>query len=387
MHEEARPDLIIVGGGLAGGLVARALAERRPEVSVRLIEAGETLGGNHVWSFFDGDVLAADRWLIDPLICHRWDSYSVAFPAYTRVLEQGYNSIESERFDAVLRAGLPADTVIAARVAALTATSVTLEDGRELAAGAVIDARGPGDLATLKLGWQKFVGQLFHCQEPHGLERPVVMDATVEQIDGYRFVYLLPFDANSVFVEDTYYSDDPALDVATVKARIADYVAAKGWRATPSNKIETGVLPVVIGGDFDAYWASTGTGIAKAGMRAGAFHPTTGYSLPDAVRLAVRIADAPDLSARALARLTQGFARSLWRKRGFYRLLDTMLFRAAFPHERYRIMERFYRLAPALIDRFYAGRSTRRDQLRVLIGKPPIPIPRALRAIVKEWTT
>ena len=42
----------------------------------------------------------------------------------------------------------------------------------------------------------------------------------------------------------------------------------------------------MLGGDFDAYWRSTGTDLAKAGMRAGLFHPTTGYSLPDAVRLA-----------------------------------------------------------------------------------------------------
>ena len=38
------------------------------------------------------------------------------------------------------------------------------------------------------------------------------MDATVEQQDGYRFVYCLPFTSTSVFVEDTYYQDTPMLD-------------------------------------------------------------------------------------------------------------------------------------------------------------------------------
>ena len=51
-----RPDLIILGGGLAGGLVALALASKRPDLGVVIVEAGETLGGNHVWSFFDADV-------------------------------------------------------------------------------------------------------------------------------------------------------------------------------------------------------------------------------------------------------------------------------------------------------------------------------------------
>ena len=207
------------------------------------------------------------------------------------------------------------------------------------------------------------------------------MDATVEQIDGYRFVYVLPFGPTQLFVEDTYYSDSPELDVEAVRGRVIDYAAAQGWRVTPADRIETGVLPVVLSGDFDAYWRSTGEGLAKAGMRAGLFHPTTGYSLPDAVRLASAIARAPDLSREGLARLTRDHAARAWRGRRFYRLLDTMLFRAAEPAERYRLLERFYRLPEPLIGRFYAAQSTWRDQLRILTGKPPVPIGRALRAI------
>ena len=377
-------DVAIAGGGLAGGLVALALARRRPELRIAIVEAG-TIGGNHVWSFFDSDVVGADRWLVEPLVCHHWEGYDVAFPDHARGFDQGYNAIESERLDAVLRAALPAHAIVMGRAAAIDQDGILLEGGGRVAARAVIDARGPGDLCRLDLGWQKFVGQLLHLEEPHGLTRPVVMDATVAQIDGYRFVYLLPFDAHSVFVEDTYYSDSPALDVPALTARIADYARGRGWTATALNRIETGVLPVVVKGDIAAYWASTGAVGAKAGMRAALFHPMTGYSLPDAVRLAVRIAAAPDLSARALAALTRHQARGLWRKRGFYRLLGILLFRAARPDERYRIMERFYRLDPGLIGRFYAGRSTLYDKLRILIGKPPIPIPRAVRAIAREW--
>ena len=61
-------DLAIIGGGLSGGLVALAFAALRPEVRLLLVEQGERPGGNHVWSFFDGDVAPADRWLIDPLV-------------------------------------------------------------------------------------------------------------------------------------------------------------------------------------------------------------------------------------------------------------------------------------------------------------------------------
>ena len=69
-------------------------------------------------------------------------------------------------------------------------------------------------------------------------------------------------------------------------------------------------VPVAIGGDFDAFWRKGGVRVPKAGLRAGLFHPTTGYSLPDAVRLAARIATVSDLSTPALYDLTYGMASS-----------------------------------------------------------------------------
>ncbi|WP_308222988.1 lycopene cyclase family protein [Sphingomonas sp. J344] len=116
-------------------------------------------------------------------------------------------------------------------------------------------------------------------------------------------------------------------------------------------------------------------------MRAGLFHPVTGYSLPDAVRLAALIGNARDLSGAALHDLTYGHARRIWRQRGYYRMLSAMLFRAAEPAERYRILERFYRLDDGLVARFYAGQSSIFDRARVLAGKPPVPVKRALAAI------
>ena len=59
-----------------------------------------------------------------------------------------------------------------------------------------------------------------------------------------------------------------------------------------------------------------------------------------------------------------------------------MLFRAAEPDRRYQVLERFYRLAPDLIARFYAAESRRTDQLRILSGRPPVPIGRAMRSLV-----
>jgi lycopene beta-cyclase len=59
-----------------------------------------------------------------------------------------------------------------------------------------------------------------------------------------------------------------------------------------------------------------------------------------------------------------------------------MLYRAAKPEQRYRVLEHFYRLPQPLVGRFYAGRLTFRDKIRVLSGRPPVPVGRALLALV-----
>ena len=61
-----------------------------------------------------------------------------------------------------------------------------------------------------------------------------------------------------------------------------------------------------------------------------------------------------------------------------------MLFRAAEPQLRYRIFERFYGLSEGLIQRFYAGQLRWSDKLRILIGRPPVPLRRALRSLPEE---
>ena len=95
----------------------------------------------------------------------------------------------------------------------------------------------------------------------------------------------------------------------------------------------------------------------SAGMRAGLFHPTTGYSLPEAVRLADAIAAMPSLESAPLAAWVRRRAVKTWHQgRRFFRLLNRMLFRAAEPERRFHVLEQFYRLPEETLGRFYAGR-------------------------------
>ena len=376
-------DILLIGGGLANGLLALRLAELRPELRVLLLEAGPSLGAGHTWSFFERDLSPAQWAWVAPLVAHRWPGYTVRFPARARRLSSGYASVSSERFHQVLSLRLGGRVRLNTPVARLNGTEAVLEDGTVLRAGAVVDGRGPAPAPSLALGFQKFLGQEVRCAAPHGLDEPIVMDATVSQIDGYRFLYVLPFDDRTLLIEDTRYADGPALDTAGMRAAIAGYAVAQGWQVQSVLREEEGVLPVALDGDIAAFWRGR-EGLPAVGLRAALFHPTTGYSLPDAVRLAEHVALAERLDAAGLSALIERHSVALWHGRAFFRRLNRMLFRAALPEQRFRVLERFYGLPQPLIERFYAGRPGWLDKLRIVAGKPPVPVSAALPCLLER---
>lgn len=379
---ERQAPLIIVGGGLAGCLAALALAERRGDLPLLLLDSGERFGGNHTWSFFDSDVPAAMQGIVAALNPVRWKRHRVRFTTRERVLDMPYNAVEAPALDALVRARLPEGSWrLGVTVEEVDPDGVTLSSGERIMASAVIDARGPsGPLPGLELGWQNFVGIEFAAAAPEP-DCATVMDAAVPQLDGYRFVYVLPLGAERVLVEDTYYADEPTLDVPLVAERVRALAAERGLLG-PELRLETGVLPILIGGDPEIFWRSDDP-VARLGLRGGFFHATTGYSFGLALRLASELAarngpfDGPSLAAWTRAR----FERH-WHEMRFFRVLNRMLFHAAAPAERHRVFAHFYRLPPALIGRFYAGTLRASDKLRILSGTPPVPIAAALNAML-----
>ncbi|KRA79404.1 lycopene beta-cyclase CrtY [Altererythrobacter sp. Root672] len=378
-------DIALVGGGLSGGLIALALARHRPDLTVALLEAGDRLGGNHRWSWFESDLTPEGAELLDSFRITRWDrGYDVCFPGFSRHLGTRYRSLTSTDFADGLERLLPNGTIrCATDVQSLDRDGVTLAGGERVSAKAVIDCRGFELPSPLNGGWQVFMGRHLRTTAPHGIEHPVIMDADVEQIGGYRFVYVLPLGPNEIFVEDTYYLDEPVLDREELSARIDGYCRDNGWTGEILGT-ETGVLPVITGGSFAAFQqAQRIEGVGVAGARGGYAHPLTSYTLPFAVETALAIAGANTVSGEEIATLLEQRASRHWRSTRFYRKLGAMLFRAARPEDRWQIFARFYRLHRSLIERFYAARSTRADKARILCGRPPVPVHRAVRAMLE----
>jgi lycopene beta-cyclase len=308
--------VLLVGGGLAASLIALRLKRTRPDLKIIMLEREMRIGGEHTWCHFASDVSPAIGAWLGPLIVCDWSGYDVRFPSRRRSLTTRYRAITSARLHQVMSELMGADAWLGVEAAEVRADGVKLVDGRRLAAPLVIDARGPRRSRHLVLGWQKFLGQEARLAAPHGLSRPVVMDATVAQLDGYRFLYLLPMAPDRVLIEDTRYADAPALDRAQLARDIAAYAAGQGWRIAEVVREEAGVLPIALAGDIDAFWDEAPTDAADAGLRAAIFHPTTGYSLPDAARQAELIAALPELHTAAARTALVAASKRLRRERG-----------------------------------------------------------------------
>ena len=386
-------DVAIVGGGLAGGLIALALHRAHPEIRFQLIESGETLGGHHRWSWFDSDLGHEGRALLSPFPYVAWDNgYEVAFPKYRKALRAGYRSLASADFHTTLCDILPVDAVrLNSKANGLEARRVTFENGEQIAAKAVIDCRNTVPSQHLLGGWQIFTGRHFKYDRPHGLSQPMIMDASIAQHapsgngSAYRFMYVLPLADDELFFEDTYYDEKRTMDEDLLSSRIDQYTADMGFGDGVEIGRENGILPVITGGDFNAYRASIDIpGVAMAGARGGFSHPLTSYTIPIAVENALAIASHAYLSGPELAQFVHRRANEHWRKTAIYRALGRMLFKAAEPERRVDIFQRFYRLPEGLIERFYACRTTLPDQVRILSGKPPVSILRAIRALASK---
>lgn len=383
----ADADVVLVGGGLANTLIALRLRERQPAPRLLLIEQDATLGGQHTWSFHGTDVTADQRQWLAPLIVMRWSGQEVRFPGYERSLTTPYFTITSARLHDYAAERLGQAVALSTPVQSLGPDHVVLADGRRIAARLVIDGRGPQADDALAVGYQKFLGLEVETARPHGLTQPILMDATVAQVDGFRFVYTLPLSPTRLLIEDTCYSDAPDLAETVLEQRILTYVDGLGVSIARVRGRETGVLPIALAGDLDRHWRRDRAAVPRSGLRAWLFHATTGYSLPAAVALADAIGDAGTLTSAAIGRLIETRARRHWHAQRLFRLLNRFLFLAAPPEQRVDILERFYRLPQPTIERFYAGRLTAADiahLMTVMATRPPVAIGRALAALSED---
>ena len=386
-------DIVIAGGGIPGALAALALAKAHPGLRLVLVDPGHGSGDGRMWPFMLTDIPKSQRWLIEPLIDGEWRKYEGRFPRFMRVVNSPVRLITRKAMDAALNEALPEGAVIGGvMIAGLDAGGVNLADGRRIHATAVIDARRGRIFPHLAGGWRVSYGQLIRFEQKHPFAHPLLMDMRVSQRDGCRFITCVPISAYTALVRDTVYSDNPDIDNAVMAKRIGEYCSIANWQVAEVLREQRANLPLVGAGDFEAFWAAGEGGVARIGGWAGLFNPFTGDEIAPAVSTALALAQLPELSGSedsgpnisgvALARATREIASAHWDSVGFARLLTRMLFGAAGSRRRYKVFEWIYRLDQSLIERIYAGTLGWSERVRVLVGKPPVPLGRMLALAV-----
>lgn len=372
-------DVLLVGGGLANALIAWRLSQVRPDLRLLLVERNGRLGGERTWFCHAASLAPRALGWLEPLIAHRWRSHAVRFPQYTRVLPGGALAITGERLHdwvtslagpEAFRFGCIAEEVHArgARV-----------DGLRVDADVVIDGRGWPGARGVDVRYRSFVALDLEFDDPHGLTRPLVMDSTVPQVDGFRFVQALPVGPRRLLLEHAHHGERDACSDAASRGALLDYVAAQGWRIANVVGEHAGTLPIALDGDA-ARFLGRRDGVARVGLRGAMFHPGSGLTLPDAAQVAAVVAADPlDDGPRLAARL-RASSIATWRRRAFIRFLNRLLFGAT-PDQRHRAMQRIHRLDAALVARFHAADLRYVDRLRLLTGRPRVSLAHALTCL------
>jgi lycopene beta-cyclase len=327
-EEAGTYDYILVGGGLQSGLLALALRHHQPHARILLLERGATLGGNHTWSFHTKDVSASAAAWVAPLIESRWPRYDVRIGKFCRTVELEYASVSSAHFARVVDDALTAQSgsqiLTSTTAEQVSLHHVTAADGRCFRGRLVVDNRGPsGDGSpSFTGGYQKFWGFEIELPEDWPDVRPVIMDDSVDQQDGFRFLYTLPFTRRRVLVEDTRFSNSAELHRAECIDVVQGYLRRRNvtkWRIV---REEHGVLPMPTNADYAPRGPRSDEEVLAGGYAGGWFHAATGYSFPLAAAFADRVAT---VSVERVPAAVKDLAAShRWRNR-YGRFLNRLL--------------------------------------------------------------
>lgn len=367
---------IFIGGGLSSILAAYTWLKQGYDKPVLIIEKSEQLCGNHTWSFNETDILPEAWHILEPLTDISWTEYEVKFPKIKRTLPIPYHSVFSESLASKIKklhTENPLLHIITKQSCSIVQKGsknlnpvVQTENNEEYTADWVIMATGVSQNDT-DTAYQKFVGLEVLLENPSKLEYPLIMDATVPQKDGFRFMYVLPFEPKRLLIEDTYYSLNPNLDTEYLHSEITAYAINKGWKIEKIIRQEKGILNVPLQQRPPNFIHDK---ILPLGTYAGLFHVTTGYSL--AVNFNFIWQMYKYLANKDLNVLWHTKQQDFYKSMQFYRVMNRFLFIAGKTNKRYRFLETFYqRQSEKVIARFYAGNSTLKDKMSIFSGKAP----------------
>jgi len=375
------PDLfeyIILGAGCAGLSLCCYLLEQGVTDPILILDQKERFEDDRTWCFWDVEPTPFSH-----LAIKRWNSWSIhaqnrhvvqtseRYPYLCLTAQDFYcHALETiaAHPNVTLRLGeaaagykeLPEETVVATERRAYKARFVF--DGRGLPPGSPLFEEARRDSAWVP---QRFVGLRIRTARPvFDPEVCKLMDFSVGQGRGLRFVYVLPFGAREALVENVYLSETN-LPLAEHRMEIFAYLESV-YGLRPDEYVidgeERGYIPMT---DYK-FPRRVGERAYSIGMLGGGSRPSTGYTF-------VRIQRYCRALAAALVHGEEPPNRTDSRRFG---VLDAIFLRFMLRHPE-RCPEVYARMfagvPPESLVRFLTEKSTPADELRLIQALPKTP--------------
>lgn len=380
-------DCVIVGAGCAGlSLAVHLLDEGPADLRVMLLEPRTEYHRDRTWCFWD-----MEPHPFRSCVTHRWHRWQVRAAGRTH----------TARSDRYAYCHLPSDAFYREALRRIDAsprmelrTGVRVEGITEGSDGITVDssegpirARMAFDSRPPQLAVPAAADEIRLLQHFGGwvvrTDRAVfdpgactLMDFDVDQNEGVHFVYVLPFDAHTALVEDTWFTETPWTG-SRYDRELSRYMTDRfGTAAYEVTHTESGVLPMTT----EPFSSTTGSRVLHIGLGGGMAKASTGYAFSFIQR-----------HSRALARRIAGGrlppepvdVRSAWT-----RMLDRVFLKvlAERPAEAPEIFLRLFEGAPDdVVVRFLCERSSMQDDLRIMASLPAGPFTGAAWRARRLW--
>lgn len=271
-------DVLVAGAGPAG----RALAFRAAAAGlvVTLVDPRPERPWTATYGAWADELPA---WLPDDVVAAEIAT-PAAWTTRPHVLDRAYRIFDTAALQQSL--GLQGITVVPAKVRTLDTHRATLDDGRQLTARYVVDARGVA--AARERAQQTAFGVVVDTESA----RPALDDRPAWFMDWRRdngtgsddipsFLYAVPVGNGCTLLEETCLVGRPALGLTELRRRLHVRLASRGVTLTGDERTEA-VRFAVEGGRVEP-------GVVGYGARGGLMHPATGYAVATALSSADRV--------------------------------------------------------------------------------------------------
>ena len=368
-------DIVFAGAGLAGLSLAARLAALPDPPRMLLVDPLQNDTSDRTWCHWQ-----LHESIFDDAITHRWQRWSVdknhdqtavgsTDIPYVRIPSDRFRQIAWERIKACPRAEFLRGMSVASIEEVSDRAVVHLSDSRRIESSWVFDSR---PLQNDNAPWRQiFRGLELHSPETKlGTSTVTLMDFQSAGPEGVRFFYVLPLDAHTALVEDTWLVPShktPAFSDDAIVSYASKNLAQTHWQIRHQ---EEGNLPM--GFSPSASSAVEKKRIIPWGTTAGAVRASSGYAFSRIQAASERMASAWQRTGYPDPAAVHGSAFLDWMDRVFLRAMTDQPERV--PEYFARL---FQRVAPDALVRFLESEPRPADILQVMRALPLGPFLRA----------